>query len=324
MYVWKLEVKRVTEKEYRRDIRTIYDTLWENPRGPDSTISTILGAKIAAVRTRMAYEAGYIVGPEIRKRSYKNLKEYMYFINCKNPELLYIKLRDDPKVVYHAKTSGCYNMWIVAKERMDIKGEIVLEGYRSDYCIPYAPDHSWKTTLGIMRKKADNFNPDTYQHQDTIRIHLDDIINWNEEREIFYRYFKYNLRKPFTPLARKGLSKKKADEFFNNLQTTCTIHTSYYPDSLSAYTHYLFMIETDYEDFIINLFSELPSSVSFFKVSKRLFASTYVPQQVVRNQDLKVTPKRSCIPLLLIDLLEKGIIKFKDYSIVEYAWAKSL
>jgi hypothetical protein len=39
---------------------------------------------------------------------------------------------------------------------------------------------------------------------------------------------------------------------------------------------------------------------------------------------LKLAPKRSYIPLLLIDLLERGIIKFKDYSIVEYFWAKDL
>ena len=318
---------RLSIEQKKKHYRTIYEAIWETPRVLVKDLALLLDCtpNAASNRLKEAYDSKYIIGPEIRKKSYENLREYIYFINCKNPELLYTRLRDDPKVVYHAKTSGCYNMWIVAKEKIDIRDEIILEGYRSDYCIPYAPDHSWKTTLGIMEEKISTFEPSTYNPQPILQNHFDEYANWNSEDEILYKYFKYNLRNNIESVMKEyQISAEKVYKFLNNLQTTCTIHTSYYPDSLSAYTHYLFMIETDYEDFIINLFSELPSSVSFFKVSKRLFASTYVPQQVVRNQDLKVTPKRSCIPLLLIDLLEKGIIKFKDYSIVEYAWAKSL
>ena len=313
-----------SRKDWERDYRTIYDTFWENPRCSDSVITTLLGARIAAARLKMAYESGYTVGPDIRKRSYENLKEYMYFIKSRDPELLYMKLREDPNIIYHAKAIGFCNMWIIAKKKIDIKGEIILEGHRSDYYTSYATDRTWETALKIMQEKIETFRPETCSIHKIILTHFDDEIDWDFEDESLYRYFKYDLRKPFTPLAREGLSKEKADEFFNNLPNTCTVATHYYPDSLPMYNYYLFMFETDYEDFIINLFSELSSSVSFFKVSNRLFASIHVPQQVMRNQDLKVAPKRSYIPLLLIDLLERGIIKFKDYSIVEYFWAKDL
>jgi hypothetical protein len=33
----------------------------------------------------------------------------------------------------------------------------------------------------------------------------------------------------------------------------------------------MFMFETDYEDFIVDLFSELPTSTFFFKVANKLF-----------------------------------------------------
>ncbi|MBU7048249.1 MAG: hypothetical protein HXS54_17590, partial [Theionarchaea archaeon] len=57
-------------KDWERDYRVIYDTFWENPRCSDSTISGILGPKIAATRLKMAYESGFVSAPDIRKKSY--------------------------------------------------------------------------------------------------------------------------------------------------------------------------------------------------------------------------------------------------------------
>ncbi|MBU7046921.1 MAG: hypothetical protein HXS54_10860 [Theionarchaea archaeon] len=312
-----------SRKDWERDYRTIYDTFWENPRCSDSTISGILGAKIAAARLKMAYELRYIVGPEIRKKAFRNLKEYMYFIKSRQPERLYMKFREDSNVIYHAKTSGFCNLWVIAKEKMDIKGEIILEGYRSDYYASYAPGHMWDKAIGAMRKKVDAFNLNTYNPQHILGNHFDETIDWDEEDKLLYRYFKYDLRKPFTPLAKEGLSKEKTENFLNNLPNTCTIHTSYYPDALSSYDPYLFMFETDHENFIINLFSELPSSVSFFKVSNMLFLSTYIPRELARGADLQLSNKLY-IPLLMVDLLERSVIRNKDYAIVEYSKGKDI
>ncbi|MBU7016915.1 MAG: hypothetical protein HXS44_05360, partial [Theionarchaea archaeon] len=152
MDVWKLEVKRVTEKDLRRDYRVIYDAFWENPRCSDSTVTAILGAKIAAARLKMAYDCGYIVGPDIRKRSYSNLKEYMYFVKSGKPELLYLSFHEDPAIIYHAKTSGFCDLWVIAEKRIDIKGEIILEGYRSDYYTSYASNRTWDKGIEIMEE----------------------------------------------------------------------------------------------------------------------------------------------------------------------------
>ena len=324
MDVWKLEVKRVTEKDLKRDYRVVYDTFWENPRCPDSTISAVLGARIAATRLKMAYELRYIVGPEIRKRSYSNLKEYMYFVKNRDSELLYLSFHEDPNVVYHAKTSGFCDLWVIAEKRIDIKGEIILEGCRSDYFTSYAPGRTWDKAIEIMQEKVNTFNPDMYRPQGFIKTHFDETIDWDSEDESLFRYFKYDLRKPFTPLAKEGLSKEKTENFLNNLPNTCTIHTSYYPDSLPIYDSYLFMFNTNYEDFIINLFSELPSSVSFFKIDDELFASMHIPWQVVRKSDLQEASKDFYIPHLIVNLLEKEIIKKREYALVEYSWKKYL
>ncbi|MBU7044885.1 MAG: hypothetical protein HXS54_00495, partial [Theionarchaea archaeon] len=302
----------------------IYDTFWENPRCSDSTISGILGPKIAATRLKMAYESGFVSAPDIRKKSYENLREYIYFIKCEDPEFLYLKYREDPNVIYVVKAVGFFNLWITVKNKMDTDGEIILEGFRSDYHVSYAPDRTWDTAMEIMQKRIANFDSKSFNPQHILENHFDETIDWDEEDELLYRYFKYDLRKPFTPLMREhGISKDKIDSFLNRLPNTCTIATHYYPESLPLYDTYLFMFETNFEDFIIDLFSELPSSVSFFKVENRLLANVYVPWQVVRKSDLQVAPGNYYIPLLLMDLLRKGIIKKKEYAILEYFWRKS-
>ncbi|MBU7048004.1 MAG: hypothetical protein HXS54_16315 [Theionarchaea archaeon] len=314
----------MTEKDLKRDYRVIYDTFWGNPRCPDSVITTLLGARIANTRMKMAYDCGYILGPQIRKKSYKNIKEYMYFINCKYPEHLYLKFREDPNVIYHAKTSGPCNMWIIAKDKMDLDGEVMVEGYHSDYYVSHAPDHTWERALNIMEEKINTLNPDAHKPQHIIHTHFDEPVDWDREDELLYRYFKYNLRKPFTPVMKEyEISRGKIDRFLNNLPETCTVFADYYPDSISSYDPYLFMIETDYEDFVIDLFSELPTTASFFKISGKLFLCIYIPKKFARGTDLNLSNKLY-IPLILVNLLEKGIIKKREYVILEYSNGKNL
>ncbi|MBU7048006.1 MAG: hypothetical protein HXS54_16325 [Theionarchaea archaeon] len=317
---------RLTIQQKRKQYRIIYDAIWEDPRIFVKDLALLLGCTPTAAGNRLkeSTENDFIIGPEIRKKSYNNLKEYMYFIKCKDPEHLYMNLREDPHVIYHAKTSGPYNMWIIAKEKMDVKEEIVLEGYRSDYYIPHAPDHTWKTALEIMEEKINAFHPDTYQPRHIIKTHFDETIDWSIEDETLYKYFKYNLRNNIEPVMKKyQISAWRVYIFLNNLPATCTVFADYYPDSISSYDPYLFMIETDYEDFVIDLFSELPTTASFFKISGNLFLCIYIPKKFARGTDLNLSNKLY-IPLILVNLLEKGIIRNKEHVIIEYSKGKKL
>ncbi|MBU7046919.1 MAG: hypothetical protein HXS54_10850 [Theionarchaea archaeon] len=317
---------RLTVEQKKKQYRTIYEAIWEDPRIFAKDLALLLDCTPTAASNRLkeAYDSKYIIGPEIRKKSYKNLREYMYFINCKHPEHLYMNLREDQNVIYHAKTSGFCNLWVIAEEKIDVKGEIIFEGYRSDYQTSYASNSIWNNALKIMEEKINSFNPKFYKAMQFSRNYLNKAINWSIEDEFLYKYFKYNLRNNIKPIMKKHrISAEKVYNFFNNLPNTCTIHTSYYPDALSSYDPYLFMFETDYEDFIINLFSELPSSVSFFKVSNVLFLSTYIPRELARGADLQLSNKLY-IPLLMVDLLERSVVRNKDYAIVEYSKGKDI
>lgn len=312
-----------------RHYRTIYETLWfQSSRISVKDISSILHVdpRTAGKRIKEAFDRGYLAGPQIRKRSYANMKEYMYFISCKNPFPKYMSYSQDERVVYHARMAGFASLWIISRTPLGIKDPVVLEGYRSDYHLSYAPNHSWERAVELMNASIETCDLKKYEPEKTLRNRFDTYVQWDEEDEALYQYFKYNLRKLFSPVMRRHLiTSGKIYAFLEKLSSCCTITISYFPEGIAAYDPYLFMFDTDHEDFLIDLFSLLPTSSFFFKVSGRLFLLAYVKRHLLRYDGLTVSDIGQLqIPLLVKNLLDKKIIKSEDHAIVEYHWAKDL
>ena len=170
---------KISSEERKRQYRGIYEALWTAPRIYLESLGLMIGVEWRTARKRLkkAHEQQIIRGPEIRKRSYGNLGEYMYFITSKDPESEYLRYREDPRVSYHALVIGFCDLWLISKEKIEIEGNVILEGYRSDYYMSYAPDHSWEKALGIMKKKIDTFNPEFYQQKTYIQTHSNERIH---------------------------------------------------------------------------------------------------------------------------------------------------
>ena len=313
---------RTTLAEKKKHYRIIFQLLTEDNRIFIKEISKAIkiSNRKAGNRLREAFEEGYIVGPHIRKRSYLPFVEYVYFVRCKDSLKQYLKFSEDERVIYHAVMDGFANLWVISKEEIDIEGDVLVAGPRSDYYMPIAPDHSWDTAVEIMRKKVDDFNQKDYEPKGYIENHWNETIEWDEEDEILYRYFKYNLRKSFTPIMKEyKIAKEKIIEFLKRLPKACTILTSFFPETISAYDPYIFVFETDYEDFIIDLFSELPTSCLFFKVSDKLILRAYMRGNLLRSTDSEAFDTNKLqIPLLIMNLARKGIIKNKERAVVAH------
>ncbi|MGC1119564.1 MAG: winged helix-turn-helix domain-containing protein [Candidatus Methanofastidiosia archaeon] len=312
-----------------RHYRMIYEILWsQSPRISVKDISSALhiDPRTTSRRMKEAFDQGYIAGPQIRKRSYANMKEYMYFISCENPFPKYVSYSQDERVVYHARMAGFASLWIISRTPLDIKDAIVLEGYRSDYHLSYAPTHSWERAVKIMKASIETCYLNRYKPKEILKNRHNTYVQWDEEDEALHQYFKYNLRKPFSPVMRRHLiTSGKIYAFLEKLPSCCTITTSYFPEGIASYDPYLFMFNTEYEDFIIDLFSQLPTSSFFFKVSDRLFLLAYVKRHLLRYDGLTMSGIGQLqIPILVKALLDKKIINSEDHAIVEYHWAKDL
>lgn len=319
----------IRHEQHKEQYRTIYEELDKAPRIYIKELSKVLGVNSHAGSKRLgeAFEKGYVLVPQIRKRSYKNMKEYIYLVNCKNPLRVFKQYKNDINVVYHALMGGFANLLLVTKKKIDVKGDIVFYGLRSDYYIAFAPNHSWETALQKMWNLVNTFNPRTYEPRGIIASHWDEPLEWwDPEFEILSREFKYNLRRTLTPIIRKNLiSTTKIYEFLERLPECCTVFTRYFPETIAAYDPYLFMIETDYEDFVVDVYSELPTSSFFFKVSDRLFLYAYVEKSSLRNVGPNMTDVSTLhMPLLADTLLERGIIKSEAHAVLEYQRRKQL
>ena len=316
-------------EEKKKQYRIIYELLWsKKPRIYVKDVASILKVdpRTASRRMMEAFNHEYVLLPQVRKRSYSKTKEYTYLINCKDPLKVYSEYTNDLSVVYHAVLSGFANTWIVSKERIDIDGDIILEGYRSDYHVAYAPNHLWEKAIQIMQERVEIFDPDDYKPEGIIKTHWDEPLEWDAEDELLFRYFKYNLRKRFAPVMREHLiSTTKIYQFLGRLPQCCTVFTRYFPETLSGYEPVLYMFKTDYEDFLINLFSVLPTSTFFFKVSDRLVLTGRMERKSLRNVGSDMDDiTQLWIPLLIRDLREKGIIEEEAHATFEYHWKKAL
>ena len=317
------------DEQHRKQYRTIYEELDEVPRIYIKELSKVLGVNSHAGSKRLkeAFKKGYIMLPQIRKRSYKNMEEYMYFVNCKNPLRAFKQYKDNMDVVYHAVMGGFANLWLIAKKEIDIDGDIVFRGVRSDYYVAFAPNHSWEAAIQKMWHLVNTFDPDTYRRKGTIAFHNDEVLPWwDEEFETLAREFKYDLRRTFTPIIKNHLiSTTKIYTFMERLHECCTVFTRYFPETIESYDPYLFMIETGYDDFVIDVFSQLPTSSFFFRVSDRLFLYAHVEKASLRNTGLDMSDVSQLhIPLLADALLERGIIESEAHAILEYHYRKGL
>ena len=310
------------EKQYR----TIYDALDETPRIKTKTLATILGITPVAASRRLkeALDFGYVLSPQLRKRSFSNMKEYMYFFDCSYPFDVYKEYVKNMDIVYHAVMKGFANFWVISNKEITIDGDIKGYGLRTDYHIAYAVNRSWDETMPVMQKRVAHFDPKDYAPRGIIGSHWDETIEWDAEDEILFGEFKYDLRKKLSPIMKTQLiSAGEIYKFFDKMHQCCSVYTQYFPETIAAYDSYLFMFETDYEDFVIDLFSALPTSSFFFKVSNKLFLNAHMKKTFVRDTTFKMSDvSRLPIICILDSLLKKKIIRNVDYSIVEYHFGR--
>ncbi len=319
---------RTTSERRQRDYRLVYELVYEKPRVQVKESAPVLGLNQISASRRMseAFDFGYVLPPQLRKRSYRNMKEYMYFVNCKHPFRSFKELTNDMNVVYHARLGGSENLWIVSKQEIHVQGNVKASGLRSDYHVAFSPNYTWEKAVQIMQKKTEDFNPKEYEHRGIIKTHWDETIEWDQEDETLYREFKYDARKRFGSTMKKHLiSGQKIIDWFARVHECCSVFTRYFPEGISAYDPYLLMFETDYEDFIIDLFSQLPTSPFFFKVSNMLFVYINMERSSLRKVGLNMSDiSQLHIPILIDDLLTKEIIKNEEEALVAYYHRKEL
>ncbi|MGC1121186.1 MAG: hypothetical protein WBA22_08830 [Candidatus Methanofastidiosia archaeon] len=113
--------------------------------------------------------------------------------------------------------------------------------------------------------------------------------------------------------------------FLERLPQCCTVLTCYFSLTVNAYDPHIYLIETDCEDFIIDLFSQLPTTCWFQKVSNTLVAHIWALRKPTKRVTTHIEdiPELQ-IPLLVDALVEKGIVKREISAEIEAYWRKEV
>jgi hypothetical protein len=316
-----------TSELRRRQFREIYEHLCEKPRFRPHHVAKEMELRPSSVGLRLkeAVEEGYIVGPQIRKKSFSNFKTYVYLANSGRSLELFDEYIKDNHIIYHEVMEGFCNLLVMSDMKLDIDG-IILGGVTSDYYISHPPDQPWEISNRNMWDMVRKFDPADYTPKGYIETHWNEKAEWSEQDEILFFEFKYDLRKPLHPLLKKtGIDMQKIKSFLEQLPRYCTVFTSYFQDTVDKYDAYLYVFETDYEDFIIDLFSELTTTCWFQRVSNALIVHLWTIRGKMRKVDIskKDVPELQ-ITLLTRELLKRGIIKKENYAYKKFYGRKEV
>ncbi len=291
-----------------------------NPRITYKSISNKLNVheKTASRIMNTMFEQGIITNPQVRIRSYANVREYIYFMDVENKLKVYHDFKKEKSVLYTGVLIGSPNIWVVSDRPLKIENP-VYEGIRSDYCVAEPSRMEWNKSIARMRQVVEQVP--LQLSESPLRFHLDEELSWDYEDDILYREFKYDLRKFYKPLMRKyRISSRKIQTWLKRLTETCTVFTRYFPDGINLYDPYLFFIRTEYEKALVDLFGLLPTSTLYFKVGDVLIIEPYLRSDYLRGNYYH----RTQIPSMLEVLKEKGYITDYNYVLEEYSYWRSV
>jgi len=298
---------------YKGNPYDLFALVNKNSRIPVTQMARILkvNPKTADDWWNAALKKQIIILPRFRRRSYLNFREYVYFLNVKDPYSFYNSCIDDENLLYFSVHIGFSNFEIISKCPIDPEGDILFWGPRTDYYVSVPLDITFSQAGERLLKKLDMINQ--FEPKDSpLVLHPESYEPWDKKNEEIYEAFRDNLRKPFAKVMRE--THTYSDKVMNWIRTReefgQTI-TMYFPQGLSAYLPTVYTFDTEYESLLIHLFSGLPTPSVFYKVNDTVIMSLYLPFSL---------EDRILIRKILSILQKKELVNEYTNSITEYGY----
>lgn len=269
--------------------------------------------KTAANWWKSALEKKILLLPEFRRKAFLNFYEYFYYLHVDDPHELFEEFLNGEAeikdVLHFSVHTGFCNFQIVASKKIDVEGEKVLYGARSDYLISTPKKTTFEASASTIRRKLSAL--ERIDFSSPLVYHESVYENWDDvDEKIYYEFYK-NLRKPFKVVLKNTGAKrdhvldwmKRRDQFGHTI-------VMYFPLGLESYQSTLYCIDTSYDALLIDLFSSLPTPTVFYRVGEKLMVKVYL--QSNRFEGRYISNK------VLSELRKKELIDGYTSSIVQY------
>ena len=264
------------EKKYLK--YQIYSFRYDDPWIPNKKIAKLVNRPITTVDryAKLAVKEGVIWGPSLglihpdrrvalllfddKWKGYKALQEY-------------------ENIGYVCVCQGDWDIMTIQHGEVDFSHvpgykKTVIEGSREKVFTPRVKYTTWEKSFKTIETLIEEDEP----LEKSILTCDVSYPDWDEEDWKLFDYFRPNVRKKFSVLRREHLiSWRKYIEWKKSLRECCTIMVEYYPEGDAAYDNITFCFRTDYEKYIVELLSTLPSTCFVYKVREWLLANVFVP-----------------------------------------------
>jgi hypothetical protein len=306
---------RPTLWTHTKDPYEIFQLVLNNPRIPGTEIARKLNVnpKTAEDWWNIAVKNRIIIPPVLRRRSFLNFREYFYFVRVNDPHSLYEELQKSKDIVYSSVQTGFANFQMIAETPLSLESEVILAGQRSNYHVSIPPHCSFKESISRIGHRLENL--DRLTRNPSPLIYQKKVYGpWDELDEAIYCALSNNLRKPFTQIIEStGAYSDKIMAWFRNRDKFGNTITMFFPEGESSYQLSLFCVEISksYDWFLIDLFSQLPTSSVFYRIRKKLMMCIYLP--FFPSPDARIIVRK-----VLSILQKKELVKRYTNSIVEY------
>ncbi len=302
---------------YSVDTYKIFLLLKKKPRITKHTIAKKFHVtkKTAANWWKAALEKKILFPPEFRRRAFQNFYEYFYYVNVEDPHEQFEELIDREEeikkdIIHFSVQSGFCNFQIVSNKKINLKGEIILSGARSDYFISTPQKTTFDNSLIIIERKLSSIESMNLQPSPLI-YHESTYADWDEFDEKIYHEFSENLRKPFKLVLEKTGAKrdqildwlKRRDQFGHTI-------VMYFPLGLNAYQPTIYCIDTVHDSLLIDFFSSLPVPTVFYRIGKKLMVKVYLQNNSLEGKYISNK--------VLSELRKKELVEGYTNSTVQY------
>jgi hypothetical protein len=302
---------RLSEEEKRYLKYQIYSFRYQNPWIPNKKIAKAVNRSISTVNryAKKAEEGGIIWNPSLGLYHPDRRVALLLF---EDKWKTFKKLQEQSRMKYLSVFQGDWDIMVIYDGNMDFsqisgyKGT-VMKGFREKVFTPKVKYSTWKHSFeemdALLNQKLDL--------EKSSLICEPCYPDWDEEDWKMFSYFRPNLRKKFSHLRKKyPISWRKYEEWKKTLRTYCTIMMEYYPEGYESYNSLTLCFQTSYEEFIVTLFSQLPTTCFFYKMGEYLLTTVFTPQDF---------EKQARIYEIISQLIEKKIITdYRDGNIITY------
>jgi hypothetical protein len=242
--------------------------------------NTGLSRNTVAKYLKKMYEKDMLQGPCLRITPTETYLTYVYLMQFDNPYTAFQRFKGFPHVVYCAYLFGDWNIMVITDKLLDLSRlvgfkEMVFRAVRGVSNTPEVDLISWKKSVHHAEEYLHNFEPKlTPNHRNV----LPDLPWRNQEWKLFSA-FHGNVRKKITPVLRElEVRYEEYRAWRKGLDVYCTSHLGFYPEGYTSYEHHCFLISTEYEPQVREIFSFFPTSSFFMEVGKYLLVIVSVPR----------------------------------------------